>query len=88
VLKPNRHGQEVQALSLVEAVTRTKADLAKSTPQELVTRLCAELMLRGRIEGVPAAAAARTYGGRPYPGDQSPIFLWWLVLTSIIARRE
>jgi hypothetical protein len=35
-------------LSLVEAVTRIKADVAKSIRPELVTKLCAELSLRGR----------------------------------------
>jgi hypothetical protein len=42
-------------ISLVEAVTRIKADVAKSIPQVLVTRLCAELMLRGRDRLYPPA---------------------------------
>ena len=33
-------------LSLVEAVTRIKADVAKSIPQELVTKLCADSIVR------------------------------------------
>jgi hypothetical protein len=42
-------------LSLVEAVVRIKADVAKSIPQELVSRLCSELMLRGRDRLYPPA---------------------------------